>query len=1171
YIQSDLSPKFDCDSLKNAPIEKTLHGVCEISATDLNVNTPFALDACTNDTVWGVGVRTSGRLMTDVYPVGRDTIVWTFESEYSTEKDSCEQYVYIQSDMAPKFDCDSLKDAPIEKTLHGVCEISATDLNVNTPFALDACTNDTVWGVGIRTSGRQMTDVYPVGRDTIVWTFESEYSTEKDSCEQYVYIQSDMAPKFDCDSLKNAPIEKTLHGVCEISAADLNVNTPFALDACTNDTVWGVGIRTSGKLMTDVYPVGRDTIVWTFESEYSTEKDSCEQYVYIQSDLAPKFNCDTLRPIVLYPTGCDTIMPLGSIGMPYALDACTNDTIWGIGKRLDKETLDLYTDAYSVGQTYIEWTFNSQYSTVVDTCRQLVDVRTLDSLIFSCSDINPDTIKVKVNEGECAVSIHDVPMNSYQAQNPCTMDMVDGVPMVGDKRFFDLDSLTTGATLVKWVFTDKSSTLKDSVVMCEQYIQIGDVNKMPVDCDKFTPIARTLDNGNCTLDFTELDIHPDEVRDLCTNELIEPNISRYNVIVSDSLDYRDPYNVGQDTLYWKYTFRGQEIVCKQVITIEDNYLPTFDCTTLDTLRVDAEKGMCSVDAANVGLEEHFATDSCNLDLKIKGTGSRSDGAALDADYPVGETMITWTFTNMYSDSIVSKVCEQMVVITGNNKPQIDCDSLLPIKGDAFAGDCSIDPSRLEIKIPVAVDSCVANLFVYGAGSRSDSTAADPKSLLNDVYPIGETFIAWSFVSPYSHDTAFCVQPVQVKDSIVPMFDCAQLDTIRLSSEPALCFATLDSVNAHLSDHYAVDSCTNRQIKGEVSAWDGSALPNQYAVGDTVSLKWTFIDSTINNLAKVCEQVVLVTGDQKPYVDCDSLWSHPIEKSIHDTCVVNLEMTDISVPYALDFCTKDTIWGVGERLDGTPLPGVYPVGKTTIRWTFNSPFSSESAVCEQYVHVKTDLEIDVNCDTISSDTIKVLVEEGKCFVSKDVVPIKTPIAFNVCTGDTLRGVATIPDLGNMLYSDLDSLHIGVMHIVWTFTDTTETLLNPMAKCDQYIKVGDSNELPVDCDAIKPITLTMTDRCVIPFVELGVSVPDVVDLCTGDTIVPDTLRYSVVDGVNVPVGNPYTVGQDTLYWSYKFGSQKFQCKQVVTLLSAGAPTFDCDILDKVEEMARKGDCS
>ena len=61
-----------------------------------------------------------------------------------------------------------------------------------------------------------MGGVYPVGRDTIVWTFISEYSTDTAECEQYIYIKSDKALEFDCDSLKNAPIERVLHDVCAL-------------------------------------------------------------------------------------------------------------------------------------------------------------------------------------------------------------------------------------------------------------------------------------------------------------------------------------------------------------------------------------------------------------------------------------------------------------------------------------------------------------------------------------------------------------------------------------------------------------------------------------------------------------------------------------------------------------------------------------------------------------------------------------------------------------------------------------------------------------------------------------------------------------------------------------------------------------------------------------------
>ncbi|MBR5972306.1 MAG: hypothetical protein IK017_06620, partial [Paludibacteraceae bacterium] len=270
-LNSDIEPIFDCDSLKNTPIDTVLHDACEISASDLNINIPFALDACTADTIWGQPTRRSGEPFDGIYKVGRDTIDWIFVSIYSTDTANCEQYIYIKSDKKLDFDCDSLNKAVIDTVLHGVCEITAEGLNVPTPFAIDVCTLDTIWGVGARRSLAAMTDDYKVGRDTIDWTFISEYSTDTVICWQPIFIQSDIKPVFNCDSLNEATIDTVLHGVCEISAADLKVVTPFAIDYCTKDTVWGIGTRRSGEPVDGIYKVGRDTIDWKFISEFSTD------------------------------------------------------------------------------------------------------------------------------------------------------------------------------------------------------------------------------------------------------------------------------------------------------------------------------------------------------------------------------------------------------------------------------------------------------------------------------------------------------------------------------------------------------------------------------------------------------------------------------------------------------------------------------------------------------------------------------------------------------------------------------------------------------------------------------------------------------------------------------------------------------------------------------------
>ncbi|MCQ2230748.1 MAG: gliding motility-associated C-terminal domain-containing protein, partial [Paludibacteraceae bacterium] len=402
FIQSDLKPVFDCDSLKNDPIEKVLEGVCEISAEDLKVNTPFALDACTNDTIWGEGRRLSGASMTDKYVVGRDTIIWKFVSEYSTTVDSCEQYVFIQSDLKPVFDCDSLKNDPIEKVLEGVCEISAEDLKVNTPFALDACTNDTIWGEGRRLSGASMTDKYVVGRDTIIWKFVSEYSTTVDSCEQYVFIQSDLKPVFDCDSLKDTIVYLAMNE-CVFDGSHLQLNIPYAKDACTNDSIEGKPSREDGKLMTDIYEKGSTTVVWTFVSEFSTTPHTCAQNVIVMDTFPPVPLCDELDTIRANITEKSRYKDVttyeeavaAGLVIPTVKDSC-DGLITAVGVREDGTPLE---GNFQIGETKIIWSYTDKSGNTA-YCEQVVVVEdfgvdtlfcpgTLEGSVYACVDEIP--------------------------------------------------------------------------------------------------------------------------------------------------------------------------------------------------------------------------------------------------------------------------------------------------------------------------------------------------------------------------------------------------------------------------------------------------------------------------------------------------------------------------------------------------------------------------------------------------------------------------------------------------------------------------------------------------------------------------------------------------------------------------------------------------------------
>ncbi|MCK0148379.1 HYR domain-containing protein, partial [Arenibacter sp. F26102] len=88
--------------------------------------------------------------------------------------------------------------------------------------------------------------------------------------------------------------------------------------------------------------------------------------------------------------------------------------------------------------------------------------------------------------------------------------------------------------------------------------------------------------------------------------------------------------------------------------LADQVVPTITCPT-DIVQ-DAGP-QCFI---SVTLTDPIASDNVSTVFTFEGV--RSDGAALDAPFPIGNTTITWTAKDEAGN--VSESCEQLVTVTG---------------------------------------------------------------------------------------------------------------------------------------------------------------------------------------------------------------------------------------------------------------------------------------------------------------------------------------------------------------------------------------------------------------------------------------------------------------------------------------------------------------------------
>ncbi len=122
---------------------------------------------------------------------------------------------------------------------------------------------------------------------------------------------------------------------------------------------------------------------------------------------------------------------------------------------------------------------------------------------------------------------------------------------------------------------------------------------------------------------------------------------------NDALPLTAPYPVGITTITWTaLDVNGQSSTCTQTITIYDNLPPTIICPpTVNTLYT---AGACNA-VVNLGIPT--VTDNCGVSSVV---GVRSDALPLSAPFPSGQTIVTWTATDVNNNQ---NSCTQVVNVT----------------------------------------------------------------------------------------------------------------------------------------------------------------------------------------------------------------------------------------------------------------------------------------------------------------------------------------------------------------------------------------------------------------------------------------------------------------------------------------------------------------------------
>ena len=453
--------------------------------------------------------------------------------------------------------------------------------------------------------------------------------------------------------------------------------------------------------------------------------------------------------------------------------------------------------------------------------------------------------------------------------------------------------------------------------------------------------------------------------------------------------------------------------CSFNVTVSDSEPPAIAACPSD-ISTGTDAGICGAVVTYTAPTFNDNCDGSGL------AGTLTAGLAPGSTFPLGITIVTYTYTDAANNGTAT--CSFNVTVSDGEPPAVaTCPSDISTGTDA--GICG---AVVTYTAPTFNDNC------DGSGLAGTLTAGlAPGS----TFPLGTTIVTYTYTDAANNGTATCSFNVTVSDGEPPAVASCPSD-ISTGTDAGICGAVVTYTAPTFNDN-----CDGTGLTGTLTA--GLASGSTFPLG-TTTVTYTYTDAA-NNGTATCSFNVTVSDDEPPTVaSCPSNISTGVDAG---TCEAIVTYT---APTFNDNCDGTGL--AGTLTAGLASGATFPVGTTTVTYTYTDAAGNTPATCSFDVVVSDDEVPTITCPTPSNPYNS---DPGQCYSVQ---------SFTASASDNCGSTTITYSVGGTPITFPYNFPVGITTVDVTATDAAGNI----APCSFNVEVIDNEYPTIDCSSIDGLT-------------------------------------------------------------------------------------------------------